>query len=230
MRVIAYTRVSTELQVKYGGGLETQRVEIERWAAHNGHEIIAWYSDEGESGSNGLDTRVGLAQALVDLEDGGAEALIVDCMDRLARDLYLQETIVMRLRGVGVDVMSVKEPIIDGDPALRDFMRQILGAFAQYDRARIRGKMLAGARRKAAAGGYAWGRPPYGWRAEDGNLVAVAAQQRVIDRIRDLRKDGFSFRSIAEVLNDDGVPGPTGGRWHSEAVRRSAGERERMSA
>lgn len=225
MRLIGYTRVSTDVQVDQGGGLDTQRDQIERWAAERGHVIVGWETDEGISGANGLDTRVGLARALRLLEEGAADALVVSRYDRLARDLVLQETTIQRLRAAGADVVSVAEPAVEGDKALRDLIRQVLGAFAQYDRAVIRARMEAGARRKAANGGYAWGRPPYGFRASEGTLVPVPAQQDVIARIRQLREQGLVYRAIADVLNDEGVPGPTGGVWRSETVRRVAGEK-----
>lgn len=230
MRAVGYTRVSTYLQAKHGGGLATQVDALERWADDQGAELVMVESDEGESGKNGLDTRIGLARAVAMLEEGAADVLVVDYMDRLARDLLMQETMVMRLRSVGVEVVSVKEPAIDGDEGLRDLVRQILGAIAQYERTKIRGKMLAGARRKAAEGGYAFGRPPYGWRAENMELVAVADQQLVIADIRKMRGSGLTLRAIAERLNADGVPGPTGGVWRGETVRRVLAERKAVPA
>lgn len=220
MKAIAYTRVSTLLQAKYGGGLDTQKESIAQWAAEHGHEIVAWETDEGESGKNGLDTRVGLARALSLLEAGVGELLVVDYMDRLARDLLMQETMIVRLRAAGVEVVSVKEPTIEGDEALRDMMRQILGAFAQYDRAKTRGRMLAGARRKHAEGGYAWGRPPYGFRAKDGALVPVPDEQKVVAEILRLRQGGMTFGAIVDHLNLAGCRRPGGGIWRMEQVRR----------
>lgn len=220
MRAIGYTRVSTDVQVEQGGGLETQRASIIRWAEAGGHELVGWESDEGISGSNGLDTREGLARAIWALEQGAADALVVDALDRLARDLILQETTIARLRAAGAEVVSVREPAVEGDQALRDLMRQVLGAFAQYERARIRGRMMAGARRKLEAGGYAWGAPPFGWRAQGGELRPVEAEQRVIADILRLRQGGLSLREIADQLNEGGCRRPTGGLWRSESVRR----------
>src|SRR5690242_10011662 len=92
MRVISYTRVSTDRQAEQGLGLDAQRRAINSWAKTNGHKIVATFTDEGVSGSNGLDTRPGLANAFQALEDGQADAMVVYRLDRLARKLASQET------------------------------------------------------------------------------------------------------------------------------------------
>lgn len=53
------------------------------------------------------------------------------------------------------------------------------------------------------------GRPPYGWRHEDHELVPVPEEQEVIDRIVALRESGESWPAIAQKLG-----------WHSSKVRR----------
>ena len=64
MKVVAYTRVSTERQAKEGFGLEAQRSQIRRWVKDSGHRVVQWCADEGISGANGIGTRVGLYDAL----------------------------------------------------------------------------------------------------------------------------------------------------------------------
>ena len=53
--LVAYLRVSTETQLD-GLGLDVQRKSIRQWARANRHRVVLWTSDEGVSGSNGLDT------------------------------------------------------------------------------------------------------------------------------------------------------------------------------
>ena len=64
MNVIAYLRVSTDQQAERGLGLDVQRTAIRAWAKTHGRRVVLWTADEGVSGSNGLDSRVGLADAL----------------------------------------------------------------------------------------------------------------------------------------------------------------------
>lgn len=44
------------------------------------------------------------------------------------------------------------------------------------------------------------GRPRYGWRVEDGELVPVEAEQAVVRQVADLRAQGLSQRAIAAAL------------------------------
>jgi DNA invertase Pin-like site-specific DNA recombinase len=101
MRLVGYLRVTTDRQAEEGLGLEVQEEAIQAWAQTHGHELVALTRDEGISGSNGLDTRVGLGDALEAVREGRAEGLVVYRLDRLARDLIVQETLLAELRRMG---------------------------------------------------------------------------------------------------------------------------------
>lgn len=226
MRLIGYLRVSTQGQVDDGAGLDTQRETIDRWCAARDH-AVAWFSDEGISGSNGVETRAGLAEALAAVKGGGAEGIVVYKLDRLARSLILQEQILDDVRRRGGRVFScsdtenayLEDPDTDPDPT-RTLVRQVLGAVAEYERAMTRARMAAGRARKAAAGGYVHGAPPYGWASDGrGSLVPVPAEQAQVDLMRTLREGGTSYRGIVKVLDEAGVPARRG-RWHPDVVRR----------
>lgn len=214
---IGYTRVSTAEQVN-GFGLDVQRQAIKDYCKTNGLRLVSTFSDDGQSGSNGLDTRNGLAEALALVERGDAAVLVVYRLDRLARDLLLQETIMGRMHQAGAEVISVTEPDVDSEDATRVLVRQVLGAIAQYERAVIRGRMAAGKAHKVAQGGYGGGRPRYGYRAENGALVADDGEQAVIARMRQLTAEGASTRAVAEALNAGTVPTKAGGPWSGAQV------------
>lgn len=229
-----YLRVSTETQVTDGQGLDVQRDAIGGFAAGRGATIAdeLWFADEGISGSNGLDSRVGLASALEAIQRGEVAGLVVYRLDRLARDLMLQEQLLAEIWRAGGDVYSCSDGEAQylvrddpGDPS-RKLIRQVLGAVAEYERSMIRLRLASGRARKAAGGGYAYGAPPFGWRADHGVLVPVDAEQAVIARARALRlgqrDDGstVSLASVAEQLNAEGLATRNGKAWRAEQVRR----------
>lgn len=218
-KVIAYLRVSTDTQADKGLGLTIQRKAIAAWAKAEGHKIVAWYSDEGISGTNGLDTRPALAAAFQDLEDDKAEILAVYRLDRLARKLASQETWIERLERNGKQVASVTEPNV-GDDEMRALVRQILGAVAQYERAVIVRRMQGGRAAKAANGGYAYGSPAFGQKAEGKELVADETEQRAIARISELHNAGKSLREIIAVLEAEGIEPKRGTTWYPATVNR----------
>jgi DNA invertase Pin-like site-specific DNA recombinase len=223
MRVVGYLRVSTERQADEGPGLEVQEQAIKVWAAAEGHKLVACYSDGGVSGSNGIDARVGLHEALMALAAGRADGLVVYRLDRLARDLSVQEGMLVWVwkHGGRVFACDAGEVVQENpDDPMRAAMRQTMDVFARLERDMVAARMRAGRRLKAARGGFAYGAPPYGKRAVAGELVDDPAEQQVIARIRELHTGGASLRQIARTLNAEGLRPRRGRRWQDRTVAR----------
>ena len=77
MRLAGYVRVSTDLQAERGHGLEIQERAIRDWARENHHRGVTLFTDAGVSGSNGVESRQGLPDALEHLASGRAAGLVV---------------------------------------------------------------------------------------------------------------------------------------------------------
>ena len=80
--------------------------------------------------------------------------------------------------------------------------------------------MRNGRKAKAAAGGYAYGAPAFGYRSHEKELVPNESEQAIAARIADLRAEGKSLREIAAQLNTDGVASKRGGAWSAVTVSR----------
>lgn len=217
MKVAAYLRTSTDSQEE---GLETQRAEIRAWAKSQGHTVAGWYVDEGISGSNGLESRIGLADALA-----AKLPVVVYKLDRLARDLVIQETILGQAKREGIRIFSTlatEDAYLEDDPKdpTRKLIRQVLGAVADYERAMIRLRMAAGANRKKANGGYAGGGIPFGFRSEGHDLVSDSSERKALKVMKDLRSRGRSLREIARELDSQGLKPRKGESWHPHSVAR----------
>ena len=62
---------------------------------------------------------------------------------------------------------------------------------------------------------------PYGYRRSEGLLVPHLGEQRVIQSIQKMSKDGLSYRRICDFLTSVGVSTKNKGRgWHPEMIRR----------
>lgn len=226
MKLVAYLRVSTDKQAEKGFGLQVQEKAVRAWAKEQDHRLVRIYRDEGVSGTNALEARTGLPDALAAIEEGRATGLLVPALDRLARDLVVQEQIIAEVRRLGGAVYSV--PSAEND-ALRDdtndpsrkLIRQVLGAVAEYERAMVVLRLRRGRRRKAEAGGYAYGPPPLGYRAEGGELVPVPEEMETVERIHELSEEGRSLREIAAVMEAEGRKTKRGSAtWHPPTVAR----------
>jgi len=235
MKLVGYIRVSTDRQAEEGLGLEVQEDALRSWARSNGHRVTKVLRDEGISGSNGIETRVGLAEALELLRSGEAGGLVVYRLDRLARDLVLQEQLLAEIWRMGAEVFSTSDAeqgYLQDDPSdpSRKLIRQVLGAVAEYERAMIRLRLEAGRRRKSQSGGYAgFGSPPFGYCSESGALVPHSDEQVALARIRTLHDDGRSLREIARSLDADGLKPRRGDYWQPRQVGRIVNRLEKVS-
>ncbi len=219
-------RVSTDRQAEKGFGLDVQKRAILAWASHEGHRIVRWCKDEGLSGSNGLEAREGLAEALGAIKRDEAKGVVVFHLDRLARDLILQEQLLVEIRrtpGANLFSTSAAEAHFlsdDPDDPSRKFVRQILGAVSEYESGIIALRLRSGRKRKSERGGFAYGSPPFGYKAKDGELRAEPEEQATLARIVELRGGGSSLREICCTLENEGRLTKRGGaRWHPAVVR-----------
>ena len=224
LRIVSYTRVSTDSQVEDGFGLDVQEAAITRWVRAHGHRLTGAYTDEGISGALDAFDREGLSCAIEAIESGKAKALLVPRLDRLARRLTVQEAVLAHVWRRGGRVFTVETgEVLPDDPndPMRTAMRQMMGVFAELDRGQIAKRLRDGRQAKASAGGYAGGSPPYGWKAEGRELVADPAEQAVVVRMKELRSEGVSLRGIAQALDAQGVRSKRGAKWSPSTIART---------
>jgi DNA invertase Pin-like site-specific DNA recombinase len=225
VNLVAYLRTSSKRRDDHEPSLQGQRKAVRGYATEHGHRIVAWHADEGVSGANGLQSRERLPEALAAIQSGRASGLVVYRLDRLSRDLVLQEQLLAEVWRMGGEVFSTAageahylvrdDP---GDPS-RKLIRQVLGAVNEYERSMIAMRLRIGKARKRTAGGFVGGGPPFGYRSEDKELVRDPAEQATLTRARALRDDGRSLREIAATLQQEGRRPRRSDRWHPETVR-----------
>lgn len=197
-KTVAYLRVSTEAQTE-GNGLEQQRRSICAFAAATGLTIDEWVTDD-ESGTT--EDREGI-QAL--LARNGSFTLVFDRIDRLGRTLLVSESLFGKFANRGVRMVCVAQHL-DDSPVGR-LTRQIMGAFAEYQRSEMLSRLAAAKRAaKAHRGTYGGGTVPYGFRAVgSGKLAASADDARMVRRCYALAEgQTTSLRAIAARLEAEG--------------------------
>jgi len=227
-KAAGYLRVSTEGQIgEERFGLEAQREAVEAYAKAQGYEVAEWYIDEAISGAT-LD-RPELTRLLGDAEAGKFAFVLVAKMDRVARDLMAQLWIEKELLRGGVELISAAEPFRGQDPA-NVLFRQVIGAFAQFERARIAERMAGGRKQKAKAGGYAGGGAPIGYTSTNGaKVLALDAEKAdTVRRLFELREEwpGASLEALAGMMNAEGLTTAQGAIWRKAQVKRVLDRRE----
>ena len=177
------------------------------------------------SGASEIQNRVGWAEVEDDLRSGTADAVVVARLDRLARDLVVQETLIQRVGALGCRVFSTCDGendslVHDPEDPTRKLMRSFLGALAAYDREITVLRLRQARNAKARQGGYAHGAPPFGWTGSAGKLVRVESEQRALRTMTIMRADGASTRAIAAALTAANHATKRGGIWNSAGVAR----------
>lgn len=225
-RWIGLTRVSTRGQAEDGGGLEDQQAAINKFVADRGDTLVATLSDAGVSGTLAqMGERVALAEALQGLNRNEADGIVVARLDRLGRELTVQEIVMHEIRKLGCVLASCspgEQEVIeaDDDPARRMF-RQVLAVFADYERLMIRSRTMAGRRRALANGGWAGGMPPYGYEADGlGRLKEVPHELDTIAQARTMRAMRAPYVTIGEYFTAAGMRLRRGKCFHVEVVKR----------
>jgi DNA invertase Pin-like site-specific DNA recombinase len=151
-RIALYLRVSTAEQT-----VENQRRELAAIAERHGWQVTATFKDEGISGTKGRDKRPGfdaLCQGVVRREFDLVAAWSVDRLGRSLQDLV---TFLGELHGKGVDLYLHQQGIDTSTPSGKA-MFQMMGVFAEFERAMIVERVKAGLAR-ARSEGKRLGRP-----------------------------------------------------------------------
>jgi len=207
-KAFGYLRVSGTSQID-GDGFPRQLAAIKSYAAAHGMKIVRVFEEKGVSGTHELADRPALLEMLEALAADGVKTVFIECLNRLARDLMVQETIIGDLRKRGFELISVMEPDLCGTDPSRVLMRQVFGAIAEYDRAMIVAKLRGARERMKKRTGRCEGRKPFGF--YDGESEAL-------ERMRALRETDMGYDRIADVLNAEGLKPRTGERWWGKTV------------
>jgi DNA invertase Pin-like site-specific DNA recombinase len=237
MRLLGYTRISDRREDSEGHAAQAARLRA--WARANGHRIVRVIREDagisgaagerlirveraGKGGGNG--SRAGWAEVLNALDDGEAGGVVVRELERLSRDVLVQEALMRDVWEQGRELYSTapSENNLRDDPQdpTRKLLRVVVGAVHEHAREMTRLRLMRGKQRKAASGGYIGGTARLGSRpAKGGGLEPDPAEQDAIARAAELRAAGASLRQIGEALTAEGHR-PRGRDWHPTTVAR----------
>jgi len=222
----AYLRVSTDAQAGEDRfGLSVQKEDIIKYAKSNNIEITDFYIEEGVSGSK-LD-RPKLNALIKAAENKVFDFVIVAKLDRIARDLMAQLWIEKELLKHNIEIISVAEPMRANDPTGKLF-RQIIGAFAEFEKARITERMTGGRIQKAKQGNYAGGRPAIGYMSDKQNKALAVNSEKIktVKRAFELKLQGLTLEAIAEQLNKENHTTALGKPFFKMQVKRILDRKE----
>ena len=179
-RAAIYARVSTGVQTT-----ENQLRELRQVAERHGWTVVAEFLDNGISGAKGRDERPGLDKLLQAVARREIDMVMAWSVDRLGRSLQNLVEFLGELHGKHVDLYLHQQGIDTSTPAGKALF-QMMGVFAEFERAMIRERVRSGLER-AKAQGKKLGRP------RNDNAKQRAAVIR-------LRGEGVGIGKIARQL------------------------------
>ena len=208
----AYLRVSGKGQVD-GDGFPRQLTAVQSYAGSHGIKIAKVYREQGVSGTKGIDDRPAFTAMMTALLANGTSTVLIERLDRLARDLMMQETIIGVLRRGGFELVSVAEPDLCSDDPSRVMVRQLFGVVGQYEKSTLVAKLRGARQRAKAKDGRCEGRKAFGARPGEAETIA---------RARALRAGGLSWDMTAQQLDAEGFNTRYGAKWIGATVSKIA--------
>jgi DNA invertase Pin-like site-specific DNA recombinase len=174
-----YARVSTT-----GQSVSNQLQELRKVAERHGWEIVHEYKDSGISGSKGRDKRPQFDQMLNAANRREFDIIMSWSVDRLGRSLQHLVEFLGDIQHKGVDLYLHQQNIDTSTPSGKA-MFQMVGVFAEFERAIIQERVKAGLAR-ARKDGKKLGRP----------MVSSETERK----IREARQKGHGKLKIARTL------------------------------
>jgi len=152
-RAVLYLRVSTIEQTT-----ANQERELQAIAERMGWEIIKVYKDHGISGAKGRNGRPAFDALCKAAAKREFDIVMAWSVDRLGRSLQDLVGFLSELQALRIDLFLHQQGIDTTTPAGKALF-QMMGVFAEFERAMIQERVRAGLRR-AVSEGKQLGRPP----------------------------------------------------------------------
>lgn len=212
-KAFLYLRVSSPGQIE-GHGFDRQEETCKGFAKTAGIEIAGIFQEQGISGTKDETERPAFQEMITSILSNGVRTVIVESMDRLARELRIQETLLIYLASKGINLISARTgenvtEAIQGDP-MRKALIQMQGVFAELEKNQLTRRLRKARDAKRTEEGRCEGRKTYGQTPEE---------KKVIERIRAMRRKrkngtpGMTLQEICDRLNGEGIKTRLGKTW-----------------
>ena len=202
-RVGIYIRVSTDEQAKEGYSIDAQKKLLNAWAVVKGATEITEYIDEGKSAKNLR--RPAIQRMMQDCKDRKLDVVIVWKLDRLARNLRDQITLVEDVfRANGIDFVSSTESF-DTSTSSGRLVMNMLGAVAQNERENTSDRVKMVMTEMSRTGRHMAGKPLYGFSVDsEHNYVINEKEADAVRMMFRMRAAGEGYGHIIKALCDAG--------------------------
>ena len=214
---LLYARYSTAMQS--AASVEDQLRLLRQRAEREGWTIGGEFHDRAISGT--VRDRPGLAQAMAAIEDGRADVVLAESLDRISRDQEDLAGFFKRIRFRGARIVTLSEGEIS---AMHIGMGGTISAVMLEQLAdKVRRGQIGRVEAGCIPGGLSYGYRMVRQIGPDGELerglrAIDPDQAAIVARIFAAYAAGESPRTTAARLNAEGSPAPRGGLWRANAI------------
>lgn len=223
IKAYGYLRVSGVGQID-GNGYERQENAITLFAEKSKIEIAHFYREQ-ISGCKDEEQREVFQQMITDILRNGVRTIIVEGLDRLAREFRIQEQLLIYLASKGITLIDARtgEDVtnaISQDP-MKKALIQMQGIFSELEKNLLVKKLRVARQTKRAMAGKCEGRK--GWNDVPNRRDAILESVKSYRR-KPKGKKRMTFVEIADELNEQAVNDDvyatlTGGLWSGPMVQ-----------
>lgn len=220
LRVAAYARVSTDFEEQES----SYDVQVEHYTSYiNSNpelKLVEIYADDGISATS-TTKREAFNRMIQDARDGKIDMILTKSISRFSRNTVDCLRYTRELKALNIAVFFEKENINTLD-AKGEVLMTIMAALAQQESESLSANVRLGIQFRNQQGkvqinhnrflGYT--------KDEEGNLVIVPEEAKIVIRIYAEYMDGRSFLQIKRSLEKDGIlNGAHNKRWHESNIR-----------
>lgn len=218
-RCFIYIRVSTKRQAEEGYSIPEQLERLKKYSEAMDWIIADTYIDDGYTGTN-MD-RPELQRMIKDVQKGLCDVVVVDKIDRLARNLIDSVTMVDSIfKDANVSFVSRAESF-DTNTQVGKACMVFMAMFAEMERDKIAERMKDGKKGRTKEGlwcGSAYTPVGYTYDKDSGILQIDEYKALQVQTVFDLYVSGKSYREIERYMRDHGYA--TGrGQYSAKSVR-----------
>ena len=209
-----YMRVSTEDQAREGFSLPEQKERLEAYCKFKDYEIVDYYEDAGISAKTG-NYRPEFERLKEDIKAKKINTVISLKLDRFTRSIYDWEEFITFLEENDAYIGCVNDDI-NTTTANGKMVSRLLVSVSQneIERTSERTKIgLAGAIKQGHIPHIA----PLGYKHENKTLVIDYSTKDVAYRIFDLCYNGYSYKKISNIFNEEKVLGKD--NWRDSTIQ-----------
>lgn len=198
-----YCRVSTYDQTKGDfTSNESQEEQLRHYCEFKKWDIYEIYIDDGKSAAT--IQRPAFQHLISAAKDRQFDVLLSTKLDRISRNNRDWYKLIEDFESYGVEI-AVLDPQLDTTTAIGRMVRDILIAFAQFERELTKERTYEKMHTTAKRGMWTGGIPPIGYSLNEKVLVPIDEYKHIIKMIFTDTKDGIKPSIIARLLNNEGI-------------------------